>query len=147
VPVQDEAGRWLRRALHLAAPGGRVVVLDYAARTAELAAREPEHWLRTYAGHGRGGPVLEHLGEQDITTDVCVDQLARVRAPAREATQADWLRGHGIDALVEDGRRVWSERAAVADLEALRARSRITEAEALLDPSGLGGFVVLEWHT
>jgi SAM-dependent MidA family methyltransferase len=145
VPVQDEAGRWLRRALHLAAPGGRVVVFDYAARTAELATRAADDWLRTYTGQGRGGAPLERLGQQDITADVCVDQLARVRAPSREATQADWLRAHGIDALVEEGRRVWTERAAVADLEALRARSRVSEAEALLDPAGLGGFTVLEW--
>ena len=27
----------------------------------------------------------------------------------------------------------------------MRARSRVTEAEALLDPAGLGAFRVLEW--
>src|SRR5204863_494423 len=32
------------------------------------------------------------------------------------------------------------------DLEALKHRSRIAEAEALCDPSGLGGFRVLEWE-
>ena len=36
--------------------------------------------------------------------------------------------------------------ASVADLEALRMRSRVNEAEALLDPAGLGGFTVLEWR-
>ena len=46
---------------------------------------------------------------------------------------------------MEEGRRVWSDRAAVADLEALRARSRISEAEALVAPDGLGAFRVLEW--
>jgi SAM-dependent MidA family methyltransferase len=145
VPVQDEAGRWLRRALHLAAPGGRVVVIDYAARTAELAARPVGDWLRTYAGQGRGGDPIDRLGQQDITADVCIDQLTRVRAPVVETSQADWLRAHGIDALVDEGRRVWTERAAVADLEALRARSRVSEAEALLDAAGLGAFTVLEW--
>jgi SAM-dependent MidA family methyltransferase len=145
VPVQDEAGRWLRRALHLAAPGGRVIVFDYAARTAELAARPVGDWLRTSAGQARGGDPIERLGQQDITADVCIDQLSRVRAPAVETSQADWLRAHGIDAFVADGRRIWTERAAVADLEALRARSRVSEAEALLDPSGLGAFTVLEW--
>jgi hypothetical protein len=59
--------------------------------------------------------------------------------------QADWLRAHGIDQLVEDGRAVWRERAAIGDLAALRARSRVGEAEALLDPEGLGAFSVLEW--
>ena len=28
---------------------------------------------------------------------------------------------------------------------ALRARSRVTEAEALLDPAGMGGFTVFIW--
>ena len=34
---------------------------------------------------------------------------------------------------------------AIGDLEAVKARSRVGEAEALLDPSGLGAFRVLEW--
>ena len=52
----------------------------------------------------------------------------------------------GIEALVEEGRRTWSERAGVGDLAALRARSRAVEAEALTDPTGLGAFRVLEWQ-
>jgi hypothetical protein len=28
----------------------------------------------------------------------------------------------------------------------MRMRSRISEAEALLDPGGLGGFLVAEWR-
>jgi hypothetical protein len=33
---------------------------------------------------------------------------------------------------------LWRDRAGVGDLEALAARSRVTEAAALTDPSGLG---------
>ena len=40
---------------------------------------------------------------------------------------------------------MWPSAPHVADLEALRARSRVSEAEALLDPAGLGAFRVLEW--
>jgi hypothetical protein len=29
----------------------------------------------------------------------------------------------------------------------MRMRSRVSESEALLDPSGLGAFTVLEWRT
>ena len=47
---------------------------------------------------------------------------------------------------MDEGRRTWQERAHLGDLEAVRARSRITEAEALLDPTGLGAFQVLEWE-
>ena len=52
---------------------------------------------------------------------------------------------HGIDALVEEGRRAWEVSAHVGDLAALRARSRLTEAGALLDPAGMGSFLVVSW--
>ena len=143
IPVQRAAAAWLRDALDLAGPGGRVVALDYASTTAEMAQRPWTEWVRTYRQHERGGPPLEALGTQDITCEVAVDQLGV--APALDRSQVDWLRAHGIDELVEEGRRIWKERAAIGDLAAVRARSRVTEAEALLDESGLGAFRVLEW--
>ena len=82
------------------------------------------------------------VGSQDITCDVAVDQLVE---PDLVSTQAAFLRRHGIEELVAEGRREWERRASTGDLEALRARSRVREAEALLDPGGLGGFAVLEW--
>jgi SAM-dependent MidA family methyltransferase len=145
VPLQDAARAWLRDALAVAAPGGRVVTIDYAATTAELAKRPPQEWLRTYRGHARGGEPLDDLGAQDITCEVATDQLALGRPPASNTSQADWLRAHGVEALVAEARAAWSERAHVGDLAAVAARSRVTEADALLDPSGLGGFRVLEW--
>ena len=145
IPVQSAAAAWLADALALAGRDGRVVVLDYASTTDDLAARPWRAWLRTYRRHERGGDPLEDLGEQDITCEVCVDQLAAVAPPGGAWTQADWLRRHGIDDLVEEGRRMWEERAAVGDLAAVRARSRVREADALLDPTGLGRFQVLEW--
>ncbi len=110
--------------------------------TAEMAARPVDEWLRTYRDHERGGTPVDAPGGQDVTAEVAVDQLA---PGATACTQADFLRTHGIDALVEVGRRQWEERAHLGDLEALKARSRIAESEALLEPSGLGGFTVLEW--
>jgi NADH dehydrogenase [ubiquinone] 1 alpha subcomplex assembly factor 7 len=145
VPLQDAARSWLRDALTVAGPRGRVVVLDYAATTAELAARPQQEWVRTYRAHARGGGPLDDLGLQDVTCEVAVDQLALVRHPSSEATQADWLRAHGIEDLVAAARATWAQRAHLGDLAALTARSRITEADALLDPAGLGGFRVLEW--
>jgi SAM-dependent MidA family methyltransferase len=142
VPHQEAAASWVAGARAVAGPGGRVVVFDYAATTAALARRPWAEWVRTYRAHAPGQPPLSSLGHQDITCEVAVDQLA---PPARDRSQADWLRAHGIDALVEEGRRTWRERASIGDLQAIRARSRVTEAEALLDPAGLGGFRVLEW--
>ena len=119
------------------------MALDYASTTADLARRPWTEWVRTYRGHARGGPPLEGLGTQDITCEVAVDQLP---APAATSSQADWLRAHGIDDLVAQGRAEWEERAAVGDLAAVRARSRVGEAAALLDEGGLGAFRVLEWR-
>lgn len=143
VPLPRTAARWVRDALALAGPEGRVVAIDYGEPTARLAARPPAEWLRTYRRHERGGTPLDGLGTQDITCEVAIDQLDP--RPARDRSQAEWLQAHGIDELVADARRTWGERAGIGDLEALRARSRITEADALLDPAGLGAFRVLEW--
>ena len=146
VPRQEAAADWLARALGVVARGV-VLVVDYTAvTTAELADRPMGEWLRTYRDHDRGGPVLDDPGGQDVTCEVAVDQLARVAPPDEQWTQAAWLRRWGIDRLVEEGRRIWAERAGVGDLEALRARSRVVEAEALCDPTGLGAFGVLAWH-
>jgi len=148
VPLQDAAVEWLRTALGVLRRGS-VLVIDYAtSTTASLADRPVEEWLRTYRGHERGSGPLDDVGAQDITVDVCIDQLAAaVGAPASDLSQADWLRRHGIEGMVAEGRRIWDERAGVGDLAALRARSRAVEAEALCDPTGLGAFRVLDWHT
>lgn len=145
VPLQDAASAWLRDASAVAGPRGRVVAIDYAATMADLAGRAQDEWLRTYRGHARGGAPLDDVGGQDVTCEVAIDQLSLVRPPTSDASQADWLRSHGIDDLVVDARRVWAERAHIGDLAALTARSRVSEADALLDPAGLGGFRVLEW--
>ena len=144
IPAQADAAAWLRDALELAA-GGRVVVIDYARTTAEMAAARPEAWLRTYAAHGRGGSQYEDPGRHDITCDVAIDQLALIAPPASVRTQAEFLRAHGIDDLVAEGRATWERLGLAGGLEAIAGRSRTTEADALLDPTGLGAFTVLEW--
>jgi SAM-dependent MidA family methyltransferase len=144
VPLQHAAADWLRWAL-ASARSGRVLVVDYADTTAGMAARGESSWLRTYAAHGRGTSPLDACGEQDVTCDVATDQLALVQPPSGDWSQADFLHAHGIASLVDEGRRVWSERAHIGDLAAIRARSRVREAEALCEPGGLGAHRVLEW--
>ena len=95
--------------------------------------------------HELRGHPLHSVGELGIVCEIAVDQLSRVRPPERTATQAAWLEQHGIGELVDEARAVWTERAHVGDLVALRARSRVVEADTLLDPGGLGGCRVLEW--
>ncbi|MEY2420051.1 MAG: hypothetical protein QOI95_118 [Acidimicrobiaceae bacterium] len=140
-PVQNAAALWVREARAL---GGRVVVIDYADTTSSMATRPWTDWLRTYREHHRGSDPLADLGLQDITCEVAVDQLP---LSTSNTAQADWLRLHGLEELVEEGRKVWAERAHIGDLEAIRARSRVSEGEALTDPSGLGAFRVLEWES
>ncbi|HUP84239.1 MAG TPA: SAM-dependent methyltransferase [Acidimicrobiales bacterium] len=145
VPLQSVAVDWLRtafRSLH----HGRVVVIDYASTTPELATRPQGEWLRTYRGGGRGDDPLARPGSQDITVEVCVDQLARIQPPALDRRQAEFLAAHGIDVLRDQAAAAWQAAAARPDLGALEARSRVAEAASLVDPSGLGGFRVLEWQ-
>jgi len=137
---QPLAAAWLSDAL-VALRVGRVIVIDYCRD------QNVDVEVRTYASHGRGAGPLVVLGAQDITVDVDVGQLqAATRQGDVLSTQADWLRSLGIDALVEQGRAEWERNAGVGDLAALKARSRVREADALLDPTGLGGFTVIEWQ-
>ena len=144
IPVQSAAKAWLREARGML-DRGRIVCFDYADTTAGMAARPWPEWLRTYRSHQRGGGPLDDLGHQDITCDVAIDQLAPVLGPPAVATQADWLAANGLADLVEEGRRRWEAGAAKPGLEAIEGRSRVTEAEALTDPAGLGAHRVLEW--
>lgn len=144
VPVQRAASVWLRQALSLL-EDGRVVVIDYADATPSLAGQPWQNWLRTFRHHQPGGPPLELPGSQDITCVVATDQLGAVRRPTSDRSQAGWLADHGIDELVTAARLIWHERAALGDLEAMKARNRVGEGGALVDPAGLGAFRVLEW--
>lgn len=143
LPIQRAAATWLEHAL-AAVTRGRVVVFDYGAPTDELARRDGR-WLRTHRDHDGGADWRVAPGSCDITTDVDTDQLQRVRRADTDRSQAEWLRAHGIDDLVAAGRAAWAAGAAVGDLAALRARSRVREAETLTDPDGMGDFRVLEW--
>ncbi len=145
IPIQRQAAAWVADALDRLEQG-RLVVLDYASDTTDLATRPWTDWVRTYRDQARGDVLLADLGRQDLTCEVDERQLSRVRRPDLVRDQAEFLAAHGLAALVDEGRRVWSERAHLGDLTALKARSRVGEAEALTDPGGLGSFRVFEWR-
>jgi SAM-dependent MidA family methyltransferase len=147
IPVPTALAEWLRACAHVLRRG-RLVVVDYTATGEELCARGQDGWLRTYREHGRGASPLADPGEQDVTIDVPREYLMHAAARVgfrleHDVTEAEWLAGLGIDALVDEARRAWDERAHVGDLEALRHRSRVTEAAALVDPAALGAHRVL----
>jgi SAM-dependent MidA family methyltransferase len=143
VPIQRDAARWVEAAQSLFRQG-TVISFDYCTpSTAELSRLPWREWLRTYRSHGRGEHYLRVPGEQDITAQVCIDQLP---SPQVTEPQAAFLRRLGVDQLVDEGRSAWSAAAARPDLAAMTMRSRAREAEALLDPDGLGAFTVASWQ-
>lgn len=145
-PIHSAATQWLHQALN-SLHHGTLFVIDYCTPlTAEVAAMPWREWLRTYVAHGRGAHYLRNAGEQDITTQVCIDQLAAIREPDAVRSQSQFLQLWGIDELVAEGKRIWEESASSPTLTAMKMRSRISESEALLDESGLGNFTVLEWR-
>jgi SAM-dependent MidA family methyltransferase len=145
-PEQVGAQQWLGDALR-SLTNGSVLVIDYCTPFTAIAAAAPwREWLRTYVGHERGGHYLKNPGSQDITCQVMIDQLSQVAEPDGVRTQAQFLQMLGIDGLVAEGREAWTASASRPTLEVLKMRSRVSEAEALLDPAGLGSFSVLEWR-
>ena len=124
---------------------GTLVCIDYGTpRTGALAMRPWREWLRTYRSNERGGHYLADAGDQDITIDIPFDQLPE---PDSSRSQAQFLQRWGIAELVAEGVRVWTEQASRPGLEAMRMRSRVAESEAILDPTGLGAFLVAEWRS
>ena len=152
LPVPTGVGDWLRDARRTLRRGG-LVLLDYVVPVRELIARGPAGWLRTYRGHQRGGSVWDAPGTQDITLDVPEEAVLRLAAAAGweldgpPATQAAWLAAQGLAARVDAAREHWAARRHVADLDALRARSVVSEAAALTDPAGLGAHWVGAFHS
>lgn len=143
-PLQAQAIDWIAD-MRSRIGSGRLVVIDYASTTEKLAVRPDFGWMRTFRGHERGSHPLDTPGSQDITVDVALDQIQMDAIADVVETQAGFLERFGIGELVDEGRRIWSENTRAPGLREIRARSRIREAEALVDPEGLGGFIVVHW--
>jgi SAM-dependent MidA family methyltransferase len=60
-----------------AAKNVRMLTIDYGGRFPELHARRPAGTLRAYLRHERkqGTAIYENMGSQDLTADVCFDDL------------------------------------------------------------------------
>ncbi|MBI5088040.1 MAG: SAM-dependent methyltransferase [Actinobacteria bacterium] len=143
VPWHEAAAHWVRRAASVM-QAGSIVAFDYVTeRSADLAGDQWRNWLRTYRGQQRGQHYLTSPGSQDITTQVALDQLP---PPFAIETQREFLIRGRMDELVDEGRRAWEASAAAPTVAALTMRSRVREAEALSDPAGLGGFMVMTWR-
>ncbi len=138
-PVHGSSQQWISSVLSRNPLS--LLMIDYGmATTAELAKRGD--WLRTYQGHIVDVDPLASPGQIDITTDIGFDQLP---TPMRTTAQAEFLVENGIDALVEEGMLAWEAQKAAPDLASLRMKSRKSQSKALMDPRGLGSWIVAEW--
>jgi SAM-dependent MidA family methyltransferase len=144
VPLHDDAAALVRDLCDLTLDGS-VILIDYARETTqEFAGLPVAQWLRSYRQH-RVQAALPPLpvGTADITVDVALDQMPlSPRCQTQAAALVEW----GIDQVLAQSAAVWSARISDWDLVALRHRSHQTEAPALMDANGLGGFVVMEWR-
>ncbi len=169
-PVRPAVGEWLARfasevpdggwvEVQLAASGwvtdtlkglesGSLVVIDYGGTSDHLLPRRSDGTLRTYQSHHLGPHPLDEPGETDITADV---EFTALMAAATEAgaevelvRQDDFLTSLGLRERLRDLRSAELESAREGDHDRrLRIRTLKTEAETLLHPRGLGGFMVL----
>ncbi len=122
---------------------GRLLAVDFARPTTAALALQPwRQWLRTYREHDRGGHYLADAGDQDITVEVALDQFPE---PDRSAHRRSSC---GVGASTSSSTREGARgRPALTPPTSprLAMRSRVVEAEALLDPAGLGAFLAVEW--
>jgi SAM-dependent MidA family methyltransferase len=147
VEAQLQAADWVRRVLGRLGEGA-LVVIDYGATAEELESRRITGTLRTYRSHHLGPDPLYAPGETDITADVNFTALMAVAEAAGASVelhrQDDFLADLGLREVMSSLRH---EELALArsgdELARLQARSRRTDAEALLNPRGLGDFRVL----
>ncbi len=147
VEVQLEAADWVRRVLG-ALEAGALLVIDYGATAEELEQRRVTGTLRTYRSHHLGPHPLHAPGETDITADVNFTALAAVAelagAEVELHRQDDFLAGLGLRELIGRLRQTELEFARSGDeLGRLQVRSDRTDAEALVNPRGLGDFRAL----
>ncbi|HEX6946714.1 MAG TPA: SAM-dependent methyltransferase [Acidimicrobiia bacterium] len=147
VEVQLAAGEWVRDVLGRL-EAGSLVVIDYGGTSEDLLPRRGDGTLRTYQSHHLGPHPLDFPGETDITADV---EFTAIAAVAEEAgTEVELVRQDDFLARLSLRERLAGLRS--AELEAARAgehdrrlrlRTIKTEAETLLHPRGLGGFMVM----
>ena len=74
-PIQVAASQWMLDVTQKLSRG-KVLVFDYCSEsTSEIAVSPWREWLRTYKDHERGVHYLLDPGNQDITSQVMIDQL------------------------------------------------------------------------
>lgn len=144
VEVQLEARRWVEDLLGRIEVGA-ILLIDYGDTAENLLHRRGGGTLRTYRAHHLGPHPLDEPGETDITADVNFSALLDLSPGARLRRQDDFLAGLGLrDRLSALRRQELAAAREGREMDRLRLRTLVTEAETLLHPRGLGDFRVLE---
>jgi SAM-dependent MidA family methyltransferase len=136
--VSTAAEGWIAQVASALA-SGYVLLIDYADEEAGLLARMGAGTLRGFRRHRLIEDPLDHPGEMDITATV---DLTAIRRAAEGAGLRLVGAGTQRDVLIALGVREPAARPA-APIEQLRAASRRSAVDVLLDPRGLGAFRVL----
>lgn len=118
---------------------GYLLLVDYADEEAGLVGRLGEGTVRGFSRHRLVADPLRRPGEIDITATI---NLTAIRRAAEGAGLRLVGSGTQRDVLLALGVRVAAARPA-SPIEQLRAASRRSAVDALLDPNGLGAFRVL----
>lgn len=149
------ADTWIANAAQRIVHGGTCLTIDYGDTAQDLyTAQRSRGTLVTYYQHHLSDRVFEHIGEQDLTAHVNFSALMMVGKQyglrtTELTTQREFLLSHGIREDMDTlGHRLYpeadSERHTDRGQIAYLRRSSLYQAiNALIDPSGLGGFKVL----
>ncbi|RLT39632.1 MAG: hypothetical protein DWI58_12635 [Chloroflexi bacterium] len=120
---------------------GFVLTIDYGQLASDLySAKNPNGTLRCFKDHIHSNDWYEHIGEQDITSDVDFSALMmagerRGLASVGYSTQGDFLTHLGFDDLIEELHN--------SGLSAARTSLREAAMMALVDEEEMGDFKVL----
>ena len=138
--VNLQIGPWMTEVAD-ALERGFVLTIDYGHTAQDLYSRERSAGtLQTYYHHTQASSPYERIGGQDLTSHVDFTAVASVGEAAglravRLATQADYLRGLGID--------TWLRRLRTQGLPQRDLDSNALGMRELVRLEGLGGFKVL----
>ena len=146
VEVQLAATAWVSEAISRL-DAGSILVIDYGDLADNLGHRRAEGTLRTYRGHHLGPHPLTEPGSTDITADLNFTAILGAAAGDAEVDfvrQDEFLRRWGLDERRAALRAEELDLARAGDAMArLVVRTRLTEADTLLHPRGLGDFRVM----
>lgn len=146
VTAQVVAAQWIEETLG-SFPNVSMCLIDYAEPSEVLAERAMHQLVRAYRKHRPSDEWLSRPGDTDITVDVNIDGV-RMAAAAAGGTltvlsQRQFLLDQGAEEDLAD--LAHAEVTAASEgriMDQLIARSKRIDLEAVLDPSGLGGFTV-----